>query len=106
MILALCRRIRPVLAGAVILAVPAFALCSLMLGGTRGAAAVALGADDPIHAGLRVLAPREPAGQPLAVARSGDTEEEVIPSIWVFTDRGNASPWQGGGSPTSTTISG
>jgi Bacterial Ig-like domain (group 3) len=106
MILTCLRMIRPVLATAVVLAVPAFAVCSLLLGGTSAGATVELGADDPIRAGFRVTAPREPAVQHLAVAHQGDADEEVVPVVWVFSSKGNPSPWQGGGTATTTSLSG
>jgi hypothetical protein len=96
-------KIRRLLAAAVLLAVPAFAVGSLVLGGVR-AATVALDADDPIAAGCRVLAPQEPAAAP--VVALADAEEEVVATAWVFASKGNPSPWQGGGSKTSTGVAG
>ena len=89
--LACFRLIRPVLATSVVLAVPAFAVCSLLSAGTRAAATVELGADDPIHAGFRVTAPREPGALPPAVSRDADVE--LVPLDWVFTSKGKPSPY-------------
>jgi hypothetical protein len=96
--------LRMAMATGAVLGIPAFAIVSVLSGG--GGSAVELArADDPIHAGFRVMAPRQPARAAMAVAASTDAGEVVLTS-WTFTDNPTPSPWQGGGTPTTTLYTG
>jgi hypothetical protein len=99
------RMIRVALTCVALLAIPSYAAYSLVARGAGPAAELAR-ADDPIRSGFYVLAPQEPAAVAPRVKLSGNIDEEVVATVWTFTDRGHASPWQGGGSPTTTTLTG
>jgi hypothetical protein len=101
---ALLRIFCTVVTSTAVLAIPTFAIVTLLTG--SGAATVELPAgEDPIRSGFRVTSPREPASVAQAAVYRGDEAEEVVPTIWTFTDRGGASPWQGGGASTTTVLS-
>jgi hypothetical protein len=94
-----------ILAAVPVLGIPAFAIVSVVAGGGDPMVELA-GADDPIRAGFQVMAPAQPARPAVTVAASADAAGEVVLSAWTFTDRGDASPWRGGGSPTTTLYTG
>jgi hypothetical protein len=104
MTFAVLRRFKSPMAKLVVAVVPLFAALSLHVG------SVALPteldrADDPISAGFRVTSPRNPAAAQLAVTPSGDPEELL--TSWTFTGKGvMPSPWQGGGTATTTKYTG
>jgi hypothetical protein len=100
---ALLRKLCTVVTSTAVLAIPTFAIVTLLAG--SGAATVELPAgEDPIRSGFRVISPREPASLAQAVVYRGDEAKEVVPTVWTFTERGGASPWEGGGSPTTTVL--
>src|SRR5579864_4972828 len=96
------RLTRCVLASATVLAVPAFAVLSL-IAGSAGPTVELPREDDPIRNGFRVMSPGVPAAVASSFASRDNDQAEVIPLAWVFTSKGSVSPWQGGGAPTTTT---
>jgi hypothetical protein len=92
------------MANLVVAVVPLFAALSLLVRSTALPSELDP-ADDPISAGFRVTSPRNPAAAQLAVTPSGDPEQLI--TSWTFTGKGGGpSPWQGGGSATTTKYTG
>jgi hypothetical protein len=95
MMTALFRPLRATLATAVLLAVPAFAVYSL-IGGGFGAPTVELArGDDPIRNGLRIV------DEPVVSRRAGTVRtdaDDVLVTDWMFTGggsgKGKPSPYQ------------
>jgi hypothetical protein len=101
----LLRWLRTAMAAGAVLGIPVFAIASVLSGG--GGTTVELArADDPIHSGYRVMAPRQPAMAAMPALASADTAGEVVLTSWTFTDNPDPSPWRGGGTPTTTVYTG
>jgi hypothetical protein len=83
---------RAVVATLVILAVPAFALWSLVNGSATYGTELAR-ADDPIRNGLRIV---EPPVAAVVTARTSreDAAEEIVLNNWNFTGKGKPSPYK------------
>jgi hypothetical protein len=84
------------LATAVLLSVPAFAVCSLVHGGASRTPDVELArGDDPIRNGLRIVdAPEAALAAPATRRNDADA---VLVTDWMFTDgghKGKPSPYQ------------
>jgi hypothetical protein len=79
-----------VFAGAVVLALPAYAVCSLAVRPIASDLEIAR-ADDPIRNGFRVV---ERPASATTTQRSQRSVEEVTLSDWVFTSKGNTSPYR------------
>jgi hypothetical protein len=98
------RFFRTLLATAVVLSVPAFAVYSLVPDGAPPAngverTAASISVTDGSAALLSANELRKSNG-------SGTETEEIVATDWTFTSKGNASGWSGQGQPTATTISG
>jgi hypothetical protein len=91
MIAVILSRTRAALATGVLLAVPAFALWSLVGSGTASEIELARG-DDPIRNGLRIVE-LPLAAHPAAAVPTDDTDE-ILLTNWNFTSKGKPSPFQ------------
>jgi hypothetical protein len=85
----LIRRLRGVLAAALVLSVPAFAVSALTT--TAGTPAVPIAAEDDAFAcGIAKAPAEQPA--PAAVRNSDDADATVLLQNWVYTGKPHPSP--------------
>jgi hypothetical protein len=82
------------LIGAVLLSLPAYAVCSLVTSGAvDGRAGVQLSqGDDPIRNGMRIVDSPAIAASPVA-SHPASSVEEVNVDTWKFTKKGKPSPY-------------
>jgi hypothetical protein len=84
---------RTLLAAAVVLAVPAYAVCSLMPGAAPRTGQVALAdSDDPIRNGLRIITQSSARAEQSVPQIDRGPQVELL-TQWTFTDKGKPSPY-------------
>jgi hypothetical protein len=93
MINSLWKRLRAFLAVAVVLAIPAYAICAMTTSGAAGTVNVTLAdSDDPIGNGLHIVN-QSVRTQPNVEANFDFIPRAVFLIDWVFTNKGQPSPY-------------
>ena len=85
--------VQTLLASAVVLSVPAFAVCTLLPGAARPGYVELADGDDPIHHGLRIVNQASPSRPEPSLSRAGQGTDEILLSEWSFTAKGKPSPY-------------
>jgi hypothetical protein len=84
---------RTVVAAAVLLALPTYAVCSLLGGAPASAGEVVLAdGDDTVHFGLGVVTP--PVGSEANATKTTTDSDIVLLTDWTFTSKGSPSPYR------------
>ena len=92
MIIAIMKHAQTLLVTAIVLVIPVYALYALTPGLMRSANVALADEDDPIGNGLSIVHRR--AYRPYVEASKAGTESDVtLLNDWVFTDKGNQSPY-------------
>ena len=86
------RLAKATLIGAVLLALPTYAVCALVTGRAADADVQLSQADDPIRNGLRIVDSPVIAASP-AASHPASSVEEVNVDTWKFTKKGKPSPY-------------
>jgi hypothetical protein len=91
MMISFLKHARTLFVAAIVLAIPAYAVFSVV-SGTLFATVALADEDDPISNGLNIVHRR--ANRPLVNAsKAGDESDVVLLEDWVFTDKGSQSPY-------------